>query len=95
MEMKDLAWAIIQKTESAFSKDDIDSAPIEVLRSVLVDIYKEMNTAFCEVAPRAMLKEKIVGIYAEMCEIADESVDWWERDDDAIAEIRKRIIKDA
>ncbi len=61
-------WKLIERIEDAFSKDDLRSAPREVLESVLADTYEGL------------------------CEIADSGVEPWERDDVALAEVRKRIL---
>ena len=75
----DRAWAMRERIESAFSKEDIDAAPIAVLASVLRDVYIQL---FCEDAPREALKEKIVSIYDDLCKLTDENTPWWDQDDD-------------
>ena len=61
-------WKLIERIENAFSKDDLRSAPREVLEKVLADTYEGL------------------------CEIADSQVEPWERDDVALAEVRKKIL---
>lgn len=71
METNNPIWQMIQRIESAFSKDDIASADRQVLETTLISVYESL------------------------CALADSSVDWWERDDDALAQIRKRITNKA
>lgn len=66
--MENPIWTLIEHIEDVFSKDDLHSAPREVLESVLADTYEGL------------------------CEIADSGVEPWERDDVALAEVRKRIL---
>lgn len=61
-------WQMIQRIERAFIKDDITTAPREVLQAVIADTYERL------------------------CRIADSGVDWWERDDEATARTRNRIL---
>lgn len=66
--MENPIWTLIERIEDAFSKDDLRSAPREVLERVLADTYEGL------------------------CEVADSQVEPWERDDEALAEVRNRIL---
>jgi len=66
--MENPIWTLIERIENAFLKDDLRSAPREVLEQVLADTYEGL------------------------CEIAGSQVEPWERDDEALAEVRNRIL---
>jgi len=44
--MENPIWTLIERIEDAFSKDDLRSAPREVLERVLADTYEGL----CEIA---------------------------------------------
>ena len=43
-------------------------------------------------ASRETLEQVLINTYSDLCALADSSADWWERDSQALAEIRSKTI---
>ena len=68
-------------------------------KETILGLVSRIETAFSKddiaSADRQVLETTLISVYESLCDLADSSVDWWERDDDALAQIRERITNKA
>lgn len=66
---------------------------MEIIWKMRERIEREFTKDDITNVPRETLQAIIADVYAELCLLTDSRVAWWEKDEDAIEELRQRIIK--